>query len=180
MNKKNRAHLGLQAFTLIELLVVIAIIGILIGILTPALKGAIDRARKTRVQTEVNSIATAVQAYANEYGMMPVEKNMQGNRDDSAGDLYSASVVKDILTALTGQDDQSAKVRNPRKIVFLDMTPDSSGNFLDIWDRAYLLKCDTDYNNRIKYKGTNYNRVVIVWSDGPSKDTDTDDILSTN
>lgn len=56
-----------KGFTLIELLVVIAIIALLIGILLPALGEARKSGRLTVCQSNMRSMATAMNSYATEY-----------------------------------------------------------------------------------------------------------------
>jgi prepilin-type N-terminal cleavage/methylation domain-containing protein len=56
-----------NGFTLIELLVVIAIIALLIGILLPALSEARKSGRLTVCQSNMRSMATAMNSYATEY-----------------------------------------------------------------------------------------------------------------
>ena len=56
-----------KGFTLIELLVVIAIIALLIGILLPALSEARKSGRLTVCQSNMRSLATALNSYATEY-----------------------------------------------------------------------------------------------------------------
>jgi len=56
-----------KGFTLIELLVVIAIIALLIGILLPALGEARKSGRLTVCQSNMRSMATALNSYATEY-----------------------------------------------------------------------------------------------------------------
>jgi prepilin-type N-terminal cleavage/methylation domain-containing protein len=58
------------AFTLIELLIVVAIIAILAAIAVPNFLEAQTRAKVSRVQADIRSLATAIEAYAvdhNEY-----------------------------------------------------------------------------------------------------------------
>jgi prepilin-type N-terminal cleavage/methylation domain-containing protein len=59
-------------FTLVELLVVIAIIAILAGLLLPALAGAREHARKTKAKVEMNGIKTAIVAWQQDYGTLPL------------------------------------------------------------------------------------------------------------
>lgn len=60
-----------RAFTLPELLVVIVIIGIMLALLLPALAGAIRRAKVAQVNSEINVMATALEAFRTEYGEYP-------------------------------------------------------------------------------------------------------------
>lgn len=61
----------LPAFTLIELLVVIAVIAILAALLVP-ISGALKKQRMIKVaQTELQQVATAIEAYKAKYGQFP-------------------------------------------------------------------------------------------------------------
>lgn len=71
-------------FTLVELLTVIAIIGILAAMLMPVLASAKKHALIMRARTEVNDLATDIQAYDQAYGKFPVSQAAQA----AAGQLY--------------------------------------------------------------------------------------------
>ena len=60
-----------RGFTLIELLVVIAIIAILAAILFPVFVGVKKKARKSTCNSNMKSIATAFQAYIDDYEAFP-------------------------------------------------------------------------------------------------------------
>lgn len=168
MIEKRSSNRLVKGFTLVELLVVIGIIALLAAILLPAMNAAFTKAEKSQAQAEVRSILAAIQAYNNEYGKLPVTVNMQGNNDNSAGNLYSADISKNIIKALNGIHD-AANVPNPRKIAFLDSQGSATdGTFKDPWDNQYLIKVDTDYNNTITYTGATYSAVAIVVSYGPN------------
>ncbi len=62
------AHRG---FTLVELLVVITIIGILIALVSTAVASAMTTAREASILTEINSMASALETYKNDYGVPP-------------------------------------------------------------------------------------------------------------
>ncbi len=57
-NMPGRLRFG---FTLVELLVVIAIIGTLVGLLLPTVQSAMESARRTRCQSRLHQIGTALQ-----------------------------------------------------------------------------------------------------------------------
>ncbi|MFW5829871.1 MAG: type II secretion system protein [Planctomycetota bacterium] len=61
---RTRIVAGESAFTLIELLVVIGIISLLAGLLLPALSGLRKAHDKSRTQELVNSVANAIELYA--------------------------------------------------------------------------------------------------------------------
>ncbi len=128
-------------FTLIELLVVIAILAILVTLGSKGLRNARISARKAQAMVEIKSIETAVKAYFNEYGKLPVEADDQGEGDPEASVEFSAEII-DILTA-ENMDD------NRRELVFLEPQTASSGEFLDPWNVPYLIMMDTDYDGII-------------------------------
>ena len=70
-----------RAFTLIELLIVIAIIAILALIAVPNFLEAQTRAKVARVQADMRSIATTLEAYYVDHNVYPIftrhERNLQ-------------------------------------------------------------------------------------------------------
>lgn len=146
-----------RAFTLIELLVVISIIGILMAILFPAMKGALDAAKKVQAKNDVTQIATAVIAYETEYGKLPLPNN--------------TSVDSALINVLAGIDTNASN--NPRAIVFLEVQAARKGKsgtngsgFVDPWSNTYNIAMDKDYSNSIK-AGTNnqtLRKKVGVWN----------------
>ena len=70
-----------RGFTLIELLIVVAIIAILAAIAVPNFLEAQVRSKVSRVKSDMRSVATALEAYAVDYGNYPVEGNGQEDWD---------------------------------------------------------------------------------------------------
>jgi len=84
-----------RAFTLIELLIVIAIITILALIAVPNFLESQTRAKVSRAQADMRSIATAVEAYAVDYGTIPPDS------DDAATPGIIPYIQKDWYRILT-------------------------------------------------------------------------------
>jgi general secretion pathway protein G len=65
---RSRAEDG---FTLIEIMVVILIIGLLATIVVQSLRGAIDRAKRTKAQADIQELKTALDRYYLDNGSYP-------------------------------------------------------------------------------------------------------------
>jgi prepilin-type N-terminal cleavage/methylation domain-containing protein len=66
-----------RGFTLVEMLVVLGIIAILVGLLMPAVMATVNRARITRMGTEIAQIKDAIEKYKTDKGDYP--PNLRGN-----------------------------------------------------------------------------------------------------
>ncbi len=167
-----------HAFTLIELLTVIAIIVILAGLLLPAISAARRYAKIGQAKNDIKNIQTAIRAYYNEYGKLPVQDKEQGGapcEGGGIGDGYYGEggggtngvagiyqyeiidILRDIQDAINTND-----VYNLRRIVFLQIPNRANalvnsgtlqGTFLDPWGNPYFIKLDNDYNNIVHYYG---------------------------
>lgn len=128
-----------RGFTLIELLVVIVILGILITLGAKGLRSARISAKKAQAMVEMKSIETAIKAYVNKYGKLPVRDSLQGGNESGFG----SDDRIDVICALTADND----VLNPAKMVFLEPQGASvNGTFLDPWGEQYLIFLDTNYD----------------------------------
>jgi prepilin-type N-terminal cleavage/methylation domain-containing protein len=85
------------AFTLVELLVVITIIGILAALITAAGAGALKRAQQTRIKTEVDQLAMALQSYKDTAGSYP--PNCQVDGPAGSDPIDESQVLNDIKRA---------------------------------------------------------------------------------
>lgn len=65
-----------SGFTIIELLIVIVVIGILATLVIVSFTGIQQRARNTKRQTDINAIASHVEAYYANEGKYPTRANM--------------------------------------------------------------------------------------------------------
>ena len=73
--KKIKRNASRTAFTLIEMLVVIAIIALLASIISPAVTGALRRARSTKCLSNLRQIGVATSQYAGDHkGGLPLAK----------------------------------------------------------------------------------------------------------
>jgi general secretion pathway protein G len=68
MKRRRRLEEG---FTLIEIMVVILILGLLATIVVQSLKGATDKAKRTKAQADISEIKTALDRYYLDNGYYP-------------------------------------------------------------------------------------------------------------
>ena len=127
-----------KRFTLIELLVVIAIIGILAGLVFPALGVVRNNARKSKANSECQSLKTAIIMYESEFSCWPA--SVSGTADG----LVSSSDYIQMCKRLTGE--------NSKKTVFYEVGVgyDEAKGILDPWGRPYQVILDVDYDGKIK------------------------------
>ena len=149
-----------RAFTLVELLVVIGIIALLAAILLPAVLAAIKNAHGRTARAELLSLKTAVQAFHNDYGKLPLPAAAQGGADHLLSEAEGQSVVR----ALTGADTALNTHRTP----FLEgQGIAEDGTYLDPWDRPYRLVLDSNYDNKVDYQGKVYRTLCVAICAGP-------------
>jgi len=114
----SRRRTSRGAFTLIEILVVVAIIAVLIAIIIPALGAARKFAKKSATLAGLNSLQTALSAYANDFQgaypashdtLIPTTPNFLGkpyNSHMNSG-RGSAMLAEGLMGYLPGTDDHA-------------------------------------------------------------------------
>ena len=163
-----------KRFTLIELLVVIAIIGILAGLVFPALGTVRNNAKKSKANSECQSLKTAIVMYESEFSCWPAK--MSGSKDA----VVDGSSYVEMCKVLTG--------KNSKKTVFYEVGVgyDESKGILDPWGKPYQVILDADFDGQIdssikavsevnnvnNRSGQNLRVKVAVYSYGDKEETD--------
>lgn len=148
-----------SGFTLLELLAVIAILAILITLGSKGLRAARISAKKAQAQIEMKSIETAIKAYKNKYGKLPVADSLQGGAEPE----FNTGFSMEIIAVLVAADP----TLNPAGIVFLEpQGNETNGTFLDPWGKQYRIALDTDFDNRVVVDGKVVLRTVALQSIG--------------
>jgi type II secretory pathway pseudopilin PulG len=167
----------------------------------PAYQGVQERARKVQVKNDLSQIILAVNAYYTEYGKYPIPDAVQGGADDDYTYSYDGSTTTPnselikILQNISASGDTSVNnPLNPNGIVFLTAAPAKGAGgygiqpkdapneftFLDPWGRGYSICIDSNYNGKVREKGTGLplSLGAIGWSLGKSGDWDKSGIAS--
>ena len=97
-----------KGFTLIELMIVIAIIIILAAIAIPNYLKMTQRAKKARVASDFETLATALESYKTDWGVYPVVTSMSPFGKNTDGTAITSTLAKE----LTGQGATTNKSGN--------------------------------------------------------------------
>jgi len=90
-NARNR-----KGFTLIELMIVIAIIIILAAIAIPNYLKMTERAKKSRVASDFQTLATALEAYRTDWGVYPNDGNLEPFGKNTDGSAATSLLYKEL------------------------------------------------------------------------------------
>lgn len=161
-----------KGFTLIELLVVIAIIAVLAALSTPAIIGALNKAKIAKSKGVCQAFEVAVNNFENEYNYLPYDGG--GNAPDS--DLLEQQSNDGLMSILAGREDQI----NFKQIKFFQQ-PNAkakkdgmliTGNnveLFDPWGQKYYVSMDYDLDDELPdpFGGSDIQgKKVLIWSKG--------------
>lgn len=166
-----------RAFSLLELLGVVLVCFILWSFLFPAAESMVRNRKRRQAETEVHSIASALQSYHREYGHYPGEE--AGRPCDAIylpENISCAATEMDELDpellyrALCSSDDAERLALNPRQIMFLEENPSRMRDdlLLDPWGDPYVVVVDADGNGWIGESGTDNGMRPFTVTDNAS------------
>ncbi|HSX33266.1 MAG TPA: prepilin-type N-terminal cleavage/methylation domain-containing protein [Candidatus Saccharimonadales bacterium] len=133
-----------KGFTIVELLIVIVVIGILATLVIVTFTGIQQRARNTKRQTDINAIASHVEAYFADNGKYPTLANMNDG-------TFRSTNLKGLDPSALQDPKGSAQtlVASPAANSYAYAVSDDSGNACD----NSTTDC-TKYTLTATYEGT--------------------------
>lgn len=170
-------------FTLVELLVVIAIIAILAALSTPAIMGALKKAKIVRASGVCTSFEVAVNNFENEYNYLPYS----GGGTAPSEDDDAIRSDEDIVAVLAGVEEDL----NFKQIRFFEtgapkgnsdanykdgMKLDKAGGtakLYDAWGETYYISMDYDLDGELDDPFGGVDKITgkkcLIFSTGPDK-----------
>lgn len=169
-----------KKFTLIEIMVVIAIIAILAACIYPALMAVQNNSRRTKTETILTGVNTAIRVYKGDYEDLPkvggsVQKRIgdwSGNIDDMKPDSTYTTFF-DILTFKnhengTGEPSETVKKANSHSKQYLDppkeyfQVKDNRHSIRDAWNRPIIVYLDDDGDDKVELESKHANGDSIL------------------
>ena len=171
-----------SGFTLVEMLVVVAVIAILAAILIPSIGSARKAAQRRKAELECNAIKTAVEQFFSDFKYMP-----WGDPDDAkarvGADQWAeeAADQKNVLAFLRGENKlgKSYLEVSSRDSKASAEDEEDEGVFYDPWKNLYRIGMDRNLDQQVDYQNKTYKARVLVISNGPDGEPDTDDDIRT-
>lgn len=155
-------------FTLIELMVVIVIIAILMSIAIAVVQGVVSRARTTRTEGLITMLSEACNRYKQDFDVYPPGQ-------DSVA-LHQALGSPRIVIVTRMQEGNITTKKGPYiefRAGMLEkgapsLQPPPPSAIVDAWDQPI----------RYARPGMHNKKTVDIWSEGPKKDKQEDDITN--
>ncbi len=160
----------MKAFTLIELLIVVAIIAILAAIAVPNFLEAQTRAKVTRTEADMRSVAVALEAYAVDHNVYVLDKLERQAAGATAFEVGTLEILQPLTTPIAYLSSLTATADIfRRQEPFNSLLPGSLGYF--IYRNRWLpgdgaVSSDGNY---ISVEGTLMNWILISF--GPDKES---------
>lgn len=175
-----------QKFTLIEILTVIAIIGILAAFIFPALFAVQNNSRRTKTETILTSVNTAIKVYKGDYNILPtIDGSVKGRIGEWSGDINNMKPSDDYYTFFDilsyknhkGGSSVTSVVENsnPKAVQYLDPPKDyfhkdyRLNSIRDAWNRPIVVFLDKTGDGNIDNDDDNALKEYTDASEFPSE-----------
>jgi prepilin-type N-terminal cleavage/methylation domain-containing protein len=181
-----------RAFTLIELLIVVAIIAILAAIAVPNFLEAQTRSKVSRVQADMRSIATGLEAYRVDYSKYPIvieaayrTNNYQGaaqymsfisvNQNNALITMTTLTTPIAYLTSIPGDpfiDKNKQASSTQRQTGYFFANIELAHQMMPVWNGAKNISgpIETVYLNGPNRAGKSYGMSWLLSSSGPTRE----------
>ena len=153
-NLKKFSTFTYNFFTLIELLVVIAIIAILAAMLLPALQNARESGRSAQCSSNLKTLGSAIQMYANDYNGYYIHRTGDFINHESSGIARFSQYVGGPSYHQISTDETIRDASNIPKVFFCPSTEPCKPEELRYRTYAFGCAYGDDYNAVPLYKST--------------------------
>lgn len=183
-----------RGFTLVEILVVIAIIATLAGISFPIAKSMINQGKTAETKLRMREVEAAVIAFNEDHGHLPFE----GASYPSSENAMFEGSFRQILRGLLGEWQASTndggenvsgkkylKMPNAKSgkngLLYFQGSSESIRSVVDGWGNDMYIKIDYNLDDELTQNRTSLGestikgKTIILISDGPDGEKDTDD-----